>query len=110
MEKCRFKLTRPFSVSPDASGKYRGHIVFFGNIVSGGVVPGMHLVLPKSKGAITTMVIEDVKQGGNSQGRVPGVLAISIAFEDRAAFEWWKALDLKAGDELQLLGASHSMN
>ena len=78
---------------------------FFGNVVSGGVAPGMHLILPKPKGAVTTSVIVKVMHGGDARGPIPGLLSISIAYEDRAAVEWWSALELKAGDELELVAA-----
>jgi hypothetical protein len=102
----RFRLTRPFSIKPNSCrSRDGGQLSFFGNVVSGGVEPGMHLILPKAKGAVSTMVIEKVMQGGDSRGPIPGLLSISIAYEDRAAVEWWRALELKAGDELELVAA-----
>jgi hypothetical protein len=102
----RFRLTRPFSIKPNSCrSRDGGQLSFFGNVVSGGVEPGMHLILPKPKGAITTMVIEKVLQGGDSRAPIPGLLSISIAYEDRAAVAWWSALELKAGDELDFVAA-----
>ena len=102
----RFRLTRPFSIKPNSCrSRDGGTLSFFGNLLSGGVEPGMHLILPKPKGAATTTVIGEVMQGGDSRGAIPGLLSISIAYEDRDAYEWWHALGLKAGDELELVAA-----
>jgi hypothetical protein len=65
----------------------------------------MHLILPKPKGAVTATVIEKVMQGGDARGPIPGLLSISITYEDTVAVQWWSALELKAGDELELVAA-----
>lgn len=102
----RFRLTRPFSIKPNSCrSRDGGALCFFGNVVAGGVEPGMRLVLPKPRGAVTAVVVEKVMQGGDGRGPIPGLVSISVGYEDREAYEWWNALGLKAGDELELVVA-----